>query len=153
MAKSKKSPEELKEVVQAAKEKVSEAKKALTTYLKKNKLKRNEDHSGTKHEKKINTLNGKIEKAQTALEKAQEKIKASKGTTSRKTKYDYPEDVDTPAKRKKYRQEMRAAASGKGKKTKKTKKSEKGSTKTKKSSKKTSSKKSKKGSKKSRKDD
>lgn len=124
--------------VKSVKLEINEAKKALNSYLKENKLKASDDHSADKKHGKT------IAKLEKAVEKSQEKLKevkaASKGTGTRQTKYDYPADIDTPEKRKKYRQEQRAAKNGdkkpkkeKAAKAEKAEKSEKTSKKSKKS--------------------
>lgn len=124
-----------------SKESIKVAKQALTDYYKDNKLKRTEDYSeDKKHGKKISNLEKAVEKAQARLKSANEDVKELKVKTDRKSKYDYPADVDTAEKRKKYRQEMRKAAAGEGKpkkeKKEKVEKVEKASTKAKKPSKK-----------------
>lgn len=111
MAKSKKTYEELVEAQATAKTNLKEAKKNLTTYLKENKLKRSDDHSGDKkHGKKIGALEKKIATCETRLEKATSTMKANKPATTRKSKYEYPADVVTSEQKKKYRQAQRAAA-------------------------------------------
>lgn len=112
--------EESQDTVKSVKAEINEAKKALTTYFKENKLKKNEDYSeDKKHGKKISRLEKAVEKAQEKLKTVKE---ASKGTGTRATKYEYPDDITTAAQRKKYRQEQRALAKGdKPKKAKKEK--------------------------------
>lgn len=117
---------EAKVATKEAKANIKEAKAALATYYKENKLKKTEDYSkDKKHSKKISRLETAIEKAEAGLVKIQETTKELKAASGGRTKYDYPEDIDTPEKRKKYRQEQRAAAkkAAKGEAPAKTKKS------------------------------
>lgn len=107
------------------KQDIKDAKVALTSYYKENKLKRSDEHEG-KHGKRIERLEAAVERAQDNLAKANELAKDLKPPTVRKTKYDYPDDIDTPEKRKKYRQAQRAAKNKKDKPTKKIKKNKKG---------------------------
>ena len=125
MATKIKTLDEAKEAVKTEKGNVKEAKKALTDYYKENKLKKTGDYSGDKkHSKKIAKLEKEVEKASTNLTKAQEAVKELKPAASSRTKYDYPDDVDTPEKRKKYRQKMRAEANGDKPKKKKASKAQ-----------------------------
>lgn len=141
--------------------KLNEAKSALTAYLKKNKLKRSDDHSeDKKHGSKIAKLEKAIEKAQAAYEKLKAPSKkkdkgAKKESAGRRTKYDYPADIVSADDRKKYRQKMRAEAKAAGKGEKKSKKAKTGKPKADKAEGKKTSKKAKTGkkSKKSKKDD
>lgn len=107
-----------------AKTSVKDSKTALTTYYKENKLKRSGDYADDKkHGKKIARLEADVVKAQDKLEKANAQVKELKPASTSRTKYDYPDDIDTPEKRKKYRQLKRAEANGdKPKKSKKAKK-------------------------------
>lgn len=121
-----------------AKEAVKTAKAKLTTYFKENGLKRNKDYSKDKtHSKALATLEKGIKKATATLEKWNEKVTQLKGeakTTKAKgtrTKYDYPPEIDTAEKRKKYRQQMRAKAAGKTPKETKAKETKAKATKTK----------------------
>lgn len=119
MAKKKKAAATAEDPKKEALQKVNEAKSALTAYLKKNKLKRNEDHSkDEKHGPKIAKLEKAITKAQNAYEKLKTPKKtkvAKKENAGRRTKYDYPADVVTAKDRKVYRQKMRAEAKGESK--------------------------------------
>lgn len=94
-----------------AKKAIAEAKAELKAYFKENKLKSTEDYSkDKKHGKKIARLEKNVEKAETAFAKAKEEAKATKPAATRRTKYEYPPEIDTPQLRKKYRQEQRAKA-------------------------------------------
>lgn len=153
MAKAKiKTFEEAQAATTEAKASIKEAKGNLTAYYKDNKLKRKNDYSeDKKHGKKIGILERKIERANDSLTKAQAAVKDLKPATVRKTTYDYPDDIDTPELRKKYRQKQRAASKKGDKPAKKSsKKASKKEAPAKGSSKKASKKK---GSKKSKKSD
>lgn len=115
MAKAKKGAKVKETASTDPKQVLKDAKAALAAYYKENKLKKTEDYSADEeHGKKIARLEANVEKAQNAVGKT----KKEKPTTNRATKYEYPADIDTPEKRKKYRQEMRAKAAGKTKKEK-----------------------------------
>jgi hypothetical protein len=126
-----------------AKEELKAANAALTTFLKKNKLARDEDHSKDKkfgkEFKELTLAVGKANEAMDAANAAVDKFKGSekkesKGGSGRATKYDYPEGL-TSKEKKEYRIKMRKEANGGTSKAKSDKKSEKG--KDKKSDKKT----------------
>lgn len=106
MAKAKTHEEAMENVTNLQAE-VKEHKAALTAYFKDNKLKRNDDHSDSKHGKKIAALEKKIERSREKLEKAKEAAKALKPKKERASKYNYPEGL-TAEERKKYRAKMRA---------------------------------------------
>lgn len=136
MAKQLKNLDEALEAQSTAKEKVETAKKALTTYYTKNKLKRNEDYTDdAKHGPAISKLQKAIDKADAVLgdintqvdsfskkekggkekakakqEKSSKKTKKESSGEGRQTKYEYPEDADTPQKRKAFRVAARQAA-------------------------------------------
>ena len=96
---------------------VKDAKAALATYFKENKLKKTEDYSeDAKHGKKVSRLESKVDKYSEELITINEAVKsykpgkAKKDAAPRNLKYDYPEDVKTAEQRKKYRIEQRKAA-------------------------------------------
>jgi hypothetical protein len=146
MATKVKDLDQAKKLATKAKNALLEAKKELTDFLKKNKLSRDEDHSkDKKFGKEFKALNLEVEKANAAMDEANETVanfkpaKASKGGGAGKaTKYDYPEGL-TPEEKKKFRIQARKgdkpakAAKDKAapaKKDKKTTKTEKEVTKT-----------------------
>ena len=115
-------PVESKNPLADAKTAVKETKLALTDYYKENKLSRKKDYADDKdHGNKITKLEKDVETANENLGKVKAEDKASKPAGNRKTKYDYPAEIDTPDKRKKYRQEQRALANGGKKKASKKK--------------------------------
>jgi hypothetical protein len=101
---------------------VKDAKVALTTYYKENKLKRDEDYTDdAKHGTKIGKLQKTIEKAESKLAEALEedapkgkekKTKKESSSAGRETKYDYPADCVTAEDKKKFRIQARKAAEG-----------------------------------------
>lgn len=130
MAKKVKKADKAKKVQLSAKEVLEGANKALTTFLKTNKLARDEDHSkNKKFGKEFKELTLAVEKAQEAMDegngkaakaKTKEKAKdtdkkvkaASKeksGSAGRATVYDYPDGL-TPAEKKEFRVKARKAA-------------------------------------------
>lgn len=90
---------------------VKDAKAELTKFLKDNKLKR-DGKIPAKHKKEFSRLVKVIEKEEGIMAKMAEgenkkaKAKAT-GSAGRNTKYDYPEGMDDPEERKKYRAMMR----------------------------------------------
>ena len=115
-------PVESKNPLADAKAAVKETKLALTDYYKENKLSRKKDYADDKdHGNKISKLEMDVETANENLAKVKAEDKASKPAGNRKTKYEYPAEIDTPDKRKKYRQEQRAIANGGKKKASKKK--------------------------------
>lgn len=98
---------------------LKEAKAALTSYLKENKLKRDGEYTG-KHAKAIAKMEAEITRIESLLsdketktkENTKKKAKSSGGTT--RGKYDYPPECDTPEKRKKFRMEQRKLAKSGG---------------------------------------
>ena len=138
MAKVFKTLEEALEAQTKQKKEVEKVKKELTTYFTKNKLKRNEDYTDDpEHGPKIQKLEKEIDKKEETMAKVNQqvkdlekgkkgkgKVKAAKETKETKgkvkaekaakgegrtTKYEYPEDCDTPQKKKVYRVAARAA--------------------------------------------
>lgn len=98
---------------------VKDAKAALATYFKENKLKKTEDYSeDAKHGKKVSRLESKIDKYSEELITINEAVKgfkpgkAKKESAPKNLKYDYPDDVKTAEQRKKYRIAARKAAGG-----------------------------------------
>lgn len=96
---------------------VKDAKAALATYFKENKLKKTDDYSeDAKHGKKVTRLESKVDKYSEELISINEAVKsykpgkAKKDAAPRNLKYDYPDDVKTAEQRKKYRIEQRKAA-------------------------------------------
>jgi len=94
----------------AGKAKVRDAKDALTSYIKENKLKRNVDYTNDKkHGAKITKLSNAVEKASEALVKINDAVKDLKPSKAKASKYDYPEGL-TNEEKKKFRQAARSAA-------------------------------------------
>jgi len=126
----KKTKDELKADLTAAREEKKAAFEEKRAFEKENKLEKGADHSG--HEK----LGKKWTKLETGLKAKQDKIKKieediaslKKESSSSRTVYDYPEDIKSAADRKKYRAKARAAKKkaekGETDKPKKEKKSE-----------------------------
>lgn len=118
-----------------AKDELKAANAALTAFLKKNKLARDEDHSkDKKFGKEFKELTLNVGKANEAMDAANAAVDKFKGTekkeakgaagAGRATKYDYPEGL-TSKEKKEYRIKMRREAAGGTTKTKSDKKSDK----------------------------
>lgn len=117
MAKVKKAEKAKVEQVNS-KDALATANKALTTFLKTNKLARDEDHSkNKKFGKEFKELTLAVEKASASMDegnaKAEKAVKKEKKETSGKagrvTQYDYPEGL-TAAEKKEFRVKARRAA-------------------------------------------
>ena len=111
--------EAAKEAQELKAQQVKDAKAALATYFKENKLKKTEDYSeDAKQGKKVTRLEAKVDKYSNELITINEDVKsykpgkAKKEAAPRNLKYDYPEDVKTAEQRKKYRIEQRKVAKG-----------------------------------------
>jgi hypothetical protein len=112
-----KTPEEIKERLSNAKEKVLTTKDALKAFVKENGLKKGEDHSkneDSKIAKKFVKLTQDVADAEARVEKYQELLKGSKGAAKKssgggaKTTYVYPAGVETAEDKKKFRAETRS---------------------------------------------
>lgn len=112
--KPKLSADEAKAKLASAKEKLIEAKDALASFCKENKLKKSEDHS-TNEDAKIakgwKKRKDAVDEQQARVEKYQGIYKeAKKSGKGIKAKYTYPKDVKTSEDKKKYRAEIRGKA-------------------------------------------
>lgn len=107
-----------------SKDALASANKALTAFLKTNKLARDEDHSANKKfGKEYKALVLAVEKASDSMDDANTEVKATKKkakpagaakSPGRAAKYDYPEGL-TPAEKKEFRVKARREAKNEGK--------------------------------------
>lgn len=121
MAKKVKKATTAKEVQTSSKDALATAKKNLTTFLKKNGLARDEDHSGSKkYGKEFKELTLAVDKASDSMDEGNTKVKAAKATKTkadkaegktpgRATQYEYPEGL-TSAEKKEFRVKARRDA-------------------------------------------
>lgn len=94
------------------------AKTNLKTFMKANKLKEDSEPTDKKVKKEWAGLQAEVKTAKEAL-------KALKGSSGRRTTYEYPKDMTDPKDRKRYRAKMRAEAKKGEKAAKKADKAEK----------------------------
>lgn len=115
--KKKLSAPEVKEKLGRAKERLAEAKDALSKFAKENGLKKGEDHSNNEDAKvakgykkvkaELEEASGRVDKYSAMYKEAK---KSSGGGAGIKAKYNYPKEVKTGDDKKKYRAETRAKA-------------------------------------------
>ena len=103
-----------------AKQAVKDAKAKKAEYLKKNKLKKTEDHSADEvHGPKLAKLDTTIGKKEATVVKKKEAAKKAKPSKVRESKYEYPEGCESAKDKKRHRTKLRNEAAGKKPKAKK----------------------------------
>lgn len=115
--KKKLSADEVKEKLGRAKERLAEAKDAVSKFAKENGLKKGEDHSNNEDPKiakgykkvkaEMDEAAGRVDKYTSMYKDSK---KSSSGVAGVKAKYNYPKEVKTGDDKKKYRAETRAKA-------------------------------------------